>query len=204
MSPRIIDCVQGSPEWIAARLGIATASNFHAILAKGEGKTRASYMRKLAAEVITEEEGESFRSPELERGHTMEVFARLEYSFMTETVPQLVGFVRNGDAGCSPDGFVDDRGMVEFKSKRADLLIDVLFKDKFPGEHIAQTQGGLWVCEREWIDLCIYWPKMPLFVKRAQRDEPYIAGLAKEVASFNQELADMVGRLRRYGERIAA
>ena len=35
---KIIDCAQGTPEWLTARAGIATASNFAAILSKGKGK----------------------------------------------------------------------------------------------------------------------------------------------------------------------
>ena len=38
MTVEIIDCVQGSPEWFQARLGIPTASCFKDVQAKGEGK----------------------------------------------------------------------------------------------------------------------------------------------------------------------
>ena len=48
----IIEHWQGSPEWLAARFGIPTASNAAAITAGGEGKTRDEYMRKLAGEEI--------------------------------------------------------------------------------------------------------------------------------------------------------
>lgn len=204
MSPVIFDCLQNSPEWFAARLGIPTSSMFSAILAKGEGKTRRSYLYKLAAEVITKEPTESFTSGVLDRGHAMESDARNDYALMKDVEPQLVGFVRNGDKGCSPDSFIGEQGLLEIKTKRGDLLVDVLFKDVFPAEHKAQTQGALWVCEREWIDLCVYWPKMPLFIKRAYRDEFYIAGLAREVEDFNEELAKTVDQIRRYGERRAA
>jgi hypothetical protein len=37
--------IQGSPEWLQARCGNATASEFASILAKGEGKMRAAYLR---------------------------------------------------------------------------------------------------------------------------------------------------------------
>lgn len=45
MGVEIFNCEQGSDAWHEARRGIVTASNFSKILAKGEGKTRATYMR---------------------------------------------------------------------------------------------------------------------------------------------------------------
>ena len=35
MSPEIIDCEQGTPEWFAARAGIPTASEFSTVLSEG-------------------------------------------------------------------------------------------------------------------------------------------------------------------------
>ena len=71
-------------------------------------------------------------------------------------------------------------------------------------EHKAQVQGTLWISKREWWDLPVYWPRMPLFVKRAYRDEPYIQRLATEVDRFNAELDEVVAQIRRRGEAAAA
>lgn len=200
MSIEILDCEQGSEQWHRARLGLPTASMFSAILAKGEGKTRRAYMNKLAAEIITDELGESFTTPAMERGKIMEEEARSLYAFTTDAELVQVGFIRNGPVGWSPDSLIGKEGALEIKTQRADLLIDTILKDEFPSEHKAQCQGGLWVGQREWIDLCVYYPKMPTFVKRAYRDEPYIKTLASEVDRFRGELAELVERIRRYGE----
>jgi hypothetical protein len=45
---------------------------------------------------------------------------------------------------------------------------------------------------------------MPMFVKRAERDEKYIDMLMTELARFNDELQAMVARVRAYGQRAAA
>jgi CRISPR/Cas system-associated protein Cas7 (RAMP superfamily) len=200
----VIDCLQGSDEWHRARLGLPTASKFSAVLAKGEGKTRRAYMLQLAAEIITEELGESFTTPAMDRGKMMEEEARSLYQFTTEADLTQVGFIRNGPVGWSPDSLIGNSGALEIKTQRADLLIDTILKDVFPSEHKAQCQGGLWVGEREWIDLCVYYPKMPTFVKRTYRDEPYIKNLASEVDKFRGELADLVEQIRRYGEMAEA
>jgi len=204
MAVEIIECQQGTPEWFQARLGLPTASMFSAILAKGEGKTRKSYMNKLAAEIVTGELGEIFSAPAMERGKIMEDEARAFYSFMKSADPLQVGFVRNGNVGWSPDSLIAVDGALEIKTQRADLLIETILKDEFPSEHKAQCQGGLWVGEREWIDLCVYWPKMPPFIKRAYRDEPFIKTLTAEVDRFASELSRLVEQVRRFGEGIAA
>lgn len=195
----IIDCEQGSPEWRQFRLGIPTASMFSAILAKGEGKTRATYMRRLAGEIITGQPAETFRSLEMERGTEMEAGARDTYAAMVGVELTKAGMFRNHLAGCSPDALVGDNGLLEIKTKKPELLIAVIDSGKFPSEHVAQCQGALWVCEREWIDLLVYYPGMPMFVKRAPRDEEYIAKLADEVARFNDELANLVNGIRSLG-----
>lgn len=206
MTIELFDFAQNSPEWFAARCGLPTASNFSAILAKGEGKTRKSYLNKLAAEIITGEPGESFTTQAMERGREMEAEARDLYEFLTDEPAHPVGFIKNGNKGASPDRLIGPNGGLEIKTQRGDLLVETLLANKFPSEHKAQVQGNLWVCEREWWDLVVYWPRMPMFRIRAYRDEAYIANLAAEVERFNADLQETVALIRRYGkvEAIAA
>ena len=199
MPSETINCEQGSDEWFKARLGIPTASMFSAILAKGEGKTRRSYMNKLAAEIITGEVGEQFATQAMERGKVMEDEAREFYSFTHGSQLDRVGFVRSAIAGWSPDSLIGADGALEVKTQRADLLIETILANNFPPEHKAQCQGGLWVGELEWIDLIVYWPKMPPFIRRAYRDEIYIKNLATEVAAFKEQLDVLVDLIRKTG-----
>jgi predicted phage-related endonuclease len=206
--PQIIECEQNSPEWYAARAGIPTASEYATIMAKGRGgdesKTRRTYLLKLAGEVLTGVPTEGYSNAHMERGHAMEEEVRAAYQFETGNEPDQVGFIRSGDTGCSPDSLIGKSGMLEIKTKLPHLLIDCLLKDNFPPEHRAQCQGALWVAEREWIDIAVYWPGLPLFVKRAHRDEEYINQIASAVAQFNEELAEIVAKVRNYGMRVAA
>lgn len=210
---KIIDCEQGSPEWYGARLGLPTASMFATVLAKGRdgekdakaSKTRAEYMRKLAGEIITGEPMENYANGHMERGKAMEDEARDLYAFLSDEPLQRVGFILSQRTGCSPDSLVGDRGMLEIKTALPHILIDKLLRGEFPPEHKAQCQGNLWVAEREWIDLQIFWPKLPPFIIRAQRDEAYIGNLAGAVHQFNAELHELVERIRAYeGRREAA
>lgn len=204
---KIIDCQQGTPEWHAARAGIPTASEFSTVLAAkgkeadGKSKTRRAYIRKLAGERITGEPAESYSNAYMERGHTVEPQAREDYAFIHDVEPQIVGFVTTDDgmAGCSPDSLIGEAGALEIKSAAPHILLDHMLKGDFPAEHKPQTQGVLWVAERDWIDLIAYWPKMKPFIVRAGRDEAYIADLAKAVAIFNEEVAAVVEQYQRYG-----
>jgi hypothetical protein len=197
---QIIECDQGSEAWFRARMGIPTASEFHTVMAKGKGgepsKTRRTYMLKLAGEVLTGEPMDSFSNGHTERGKEMEPDARNLYAFMRDCEPQLVGFIRSGQKGCSPDSLVGANGMCEIKTKLPHLQVDCLLNDRVPPEHKAQCQGALWVAEREWIDFVSYWPGLPLFVTREHRDEEYIAKLAAAVDEFNDELAAVVEQVR--------
>ena len=195
------DIAQGSPEWIEIRRGIPTASSFQCLMAKSvDRKGRATYLRRLAAELITGEVGEGFTSGPLERGKEMEPEARAAYALLTDAEPRLVGFARDMalGAGASPDALLGDDGLLELKTQRADLLIETILKDEFPSEHYAQVQGGLLVTGRKWADICVYWPKLPLFIKRTFRHEPYLAELQKAIAEFRTDLDAMVKRVRAY------
>lgn len=201
---RIVDCVQGTPEWHAVRIGIPTASEFKTIIGvKKDARdkvTRRNYMQRIVGEIITGELTETYSNGHMERGKAMEDEARDYYAFTRDVEPQRVGFIINGPKGCSPDSLIGTDGVLEVKTKLPHLMVDCLLKDEFPSEHKAQCQGALWIAEREWVDIACYWPRMPMFVKRARRDEEYIKGLAQAVDEFNAELAEMVERVRRFGE----
>lgn len=203
MSLEIFDCEQGSSDWLRCRLGLPTASRFGDVLSKGKGATesltRARYLRTLAAEIITGEPGEEFSTPAIERGKAMEAEARRTYAFVYDATPELIGFVKNGRAGCSPDALLGKNGLLEIKTKRGDILIEALLKDEVPPEHMPQIQGALWVTEREFCDLVCYWPGLPLFVKKVPRNEKYIGLLAAQVSRFCEELDAIVDRVKRYG-----
>lgn len=190
------DIEQGTPEWFAVRAGIPTASCFKDILSKGAGKTRRTYMLKLLGERLTGELQEPYTNAHMERGKVMEAEARTMYEFQTDLNAEEVGFIRNGEKGCSPDSLIGESGMLEIKTKLPHLQLDVLDKGNLPADHVAQVQGQLWVAEREWCDFVSYWPKLPLFVYRVTRDEEYIKTLADAVDSFNEELAKLEQKMR--------
>lgn len=196
----IIQCEQNSPEWLQARLGIPTASQFATVMAKGvkggQSKTRQTYLYKLLGERLTGEPAENYTNAHMERGHLMEAEARAAYAILTDSEPELVGFIRNGDKGASPDSLLGDNGLLEIKTKLPHLQLAVLEADAVPPEHIAQIQGQIWIAEREWADFASYWPKLPLFHKRVYRDDVYIKSMEAAVRQFNEELSALEAKYR--------
>lgn len=203
MAPRIIECQQGEPEWFAARLGLPTASEFATILAKGKdgGKslTRKTYMMKLAGEILTGEPMETYSNQHMERGKEWEAEAREAYELMKDVDTQQVGFIVNGDKGCSPDSLIGTDGGLEIKTALPHIQVERLLRGDLPPEHRAQVQGNIWVCEREYWDFVSYCRGLPLLIVRVPRDDGFIATLAGAVKAFNEELAETVKTVRQYG-----
>lgn len=208
----IFDAIeQGSEAWHRARMGVPTASDFKTVLAQGKdgggsatSVTRKRYMRTLAVEKITGEPRENYENGYMTRGKILEPEARQLYAMVYRVEPRVVGFVLNRtmNVGYSPDSFIGEDGLLEIKTG-TDAMIDVIERDVFPAEFKMQCQGGLYVTGRQWIDLCLYWPGMPLVVKRAYRDDACCAEIAGGLVRFNIELAQLVQAIRRYGEPAA-
>lgn len=195
---------QGTDEWLRVRAGIPTASMFGALADRGEGKTRRTYMLKLAGEILTGEPMANFSNQHTRRGHYQEEEARQLYAFMRGVDVDTVGFIRNGDKGGSPDGLVGEDGGVEIKTKLPHLHLDVLLKNEVPEEHLPQVDGLIFVAEREWWDFSSYCRGLKPFIKRVYRDEERIKKLASAVDRFNNELADIVEQVRRGSEPVDA
>ena len=204
----VFACDQNSEAWHLNRLGIPTASQFKTVRASGKGGgesvTRRKYLFQLAGEIITGLPMENYASAYMERGHQMEDELRNHYAFLADVEPEQVGFIRNGRKGASPDSLVGKDGILEIKSNAPHILIELILKDEFPPEHKAQTQGQLWVSERDYVDIICGYTGMPPLIKRAYRDSLYIKQLSDAIDQFNEELDAVVEKLRAYSPSTSA
>lgn len=183
-----------SPEHAQARCGCATSSEFGSVIAKGEGKTRRAYLRRVVAEMLTGKPVETYRNGHMDRGNEQEPYGRMAYVARTGNMVDEVEFIRHPElaAGCSPDGLIRDDGGLELKSVIASVQIETILAGGYPAEHKPQVQGNLWITKRQWWDFGSFCADMPneslrLYVYRVERDEPYIAKLEAEVRSFLRE-----------------
>lgn len=202
------ELIQGSPEWLQARLGHVTASRFKDVLAKvknGEAASRRNYRVELAVQRLTGQIAESYTNGAMQWGTQTEPDARDAYAFATDSQVEQCGFLHHPDlewVGCSVDGLVGEDGGIEIKCPfQSAVHVDTLLGG-VPSEHVPQIQGAMWVTGCKWWDFVSFDPRMPtncqLFIKRVYRDETYIADLAGAVAQFLDELNDLTEKLRRY------
>ena len=209
------EIIQGSDEWKALRLGKVTASRVADVVARtktGYGASRANYAAQLIAERLTGVAAESYTNAAMQHGTDTEPEARSAYEFYYGVTVEQVAFVPHptiADAGCSPDGFVGDDGLVEIKCPQTATHLETLLGQSVPGKYEAQMQFQMACTDRSWCDFVSYDPRMPesmrLFVKRIHRDESRITELETEVAAFLSELSAKIVQLESlYGEKAAA
>lgn len=182
---KIINCEQGTPEWYEARLGIPTASNFSKLVtsAGATSKTFSDYAFDLASQILVDEQDPPVSTWQMQRGTDLEPYARDEYQARVLALVEEVGFCRHDDDNCgySPDGFVGDDGLVEFKCVNQVSLTKILYKNEMPTTYFQQVQGGLYVTDRKWCDFVVYHPEFThgrdMFIKRIYRNEEFIKSL---------------------------
>lgn len=194
---------QGSAQWIAARLGLPTASQFSRILTPRTLKPSASaerYLWELLAERIIGQPANDASTKFMERGKAMEAQAVAFYELQRGVDTRRVGFVTRDDGlvGCSPDRFVGDDGLLEIKCASAAVHVGALLGG-VTDEYRAQVQGQLWITGRQWCDLLYFNPEMPPVLTRMERDPEFIAALSQAVGSFAERLADGAHRLAEAG-----
>ena len=207
MIPELIQVEQGSPEWLEARLGLATASRFKDILTTiktGESAARRNYKAELVVERLTGQLGDRYSNKYMEYGTETEPLARLEYILKSGNSVDEAGFFQHPslEAGASPDGLVSQDGLIEIKCRQIANHLQMLHVNEVSPEYIPQIQGQLWITGRKWCDFVSFVPELPenaqLFTKRVLRDEAYITKLAQEVEQFLQEVAAEVAFVKGY------
>jgi hypothetical protein len=180
---RIDQNEQGSPEWLAARLGIPSASMFAKLVTtKGIWSASAdAYINQLVAERLTGEREEVFQSHHMLRGTELEPDARDLYSLISDAEVTEVGFCLHDtlSAGCSPDGLIGEDGGLEIKCAAPSTHVEYLRGGVLPSKYKQQVMGCLWITGREWWDFVSYHPTMKPLIVRVERDEEYIAALEK-------------------------
>ena len=178
---RLIDCEQGSDEWIAARLGVPSASMFGKIITtQGKWSTQAdAYINQLVAEKLTGEQTYVYQNEHMARGTELEPEARAMYEFIKEVEVNEVGFCLHDtlNAGCSPDGLIAEDGGLEIKCPAPATHVEYLKAGVLPSKYKQQVMGCLWITGREWWDFVSYHPTMKTLIVRVERDEEYIAAL---------------------------
>lgn len=189
---------QQTPEWFAARLGKATGSRISDIVAKtktGYASSREDYMFQLVVERLTGINTVSFSSPAMQWGVEQEEYARAAYEAHMGVLVTEVGSIdhpRIAMSSASPDGFVNDDGMIEVKCPMTKNHLNMFLGQPIAKAYKDQMMWQMAVTGRKWVDYVSFDPRCPaglqLFIQTVERDDEYIAGLELEVMKFLSEV----------------
>jgi hypothetical protein len=200
----IHDMPQGGLEWLEARLGIPTSSNFEKIVTPtGKLSTQSrAYAHYLVTEVLLQRQLDNIDNLEwIARGKEMEPQAVKMYEFQQECETRAVGFISTDDGmvGCSPDRLVlGASGGVEIKCPAPHTHVGYMV-DGRGDKYKPQTQGQMLVAEFDFVDFWSYHPELPPVLERTYRDEQYIATLSKALNQFNDMRLEMLEKVRAKG-----
>lgn len=211
-------------EWIAARTGCITASEFGRFVdLSGELRTgempRTYIAEKLFEKWTGRQKPVDFFDVAVNNGIIVEekaaAFAALEYGLDIKHV----GFVSNDDetVGASPDGLIgfgyllDDKPSeiakvqigatgIEIKCPALCTHIKWLLEGKLPNEHLCQVQGSMFVTGcKQWhflsYPLACYMDGFPPLHLIVERDEKWQAKFASSLVKFQAQLAKGMEKL---------
>lgn len=200
------DLEQGGPEWLAARLGLLTASQMHLIvtptLKEASNEKERAHLFELAAQRISQYVEPSYVGDAMLRGQAEEIEARRYYEHNFAPVEE-VGFIVNrrwGFAiGYSPDGLVGDDGLLEVKSRKQSLQVRTILEhvhdhksQTIPPEFMLQCQTGLLVSERAWLDFISFSGGLPMAVIRVWPDELMQSAIVSAATAFETRIAKRI------------
>lgn len=211
----LINCLQGSTEWHAARCAAITASRAAdaiSVLSRKSGDkspgdpTAASdkYAYDLAFERISGVPyGEPIKAWTLERGHELEKIARMEYESRTGNLASESGVMLTDDRlfGYSTDGLVGEDGLIEIKCPIDSVKIMEMLTTFDVSEYMHQMQLGMWISNRKWCDFIQYVPALEhvgkdLFYLRVQRDDNFIDDMVAKLLAFEKRVTQYENMLR--------
>lgn len=177
----------------------ALAAALPAVLAPAKGDTARSYLAALAAERITQCVEPTFTNDDMWRGIEEEPRARDFYAKQRGVEVRETGFmVRNFGGGVrlgySPDGLVGDDGLIEVKAPRQKKQLLTVLSGQVPPDNMAQTQTGLLVTRRKWLDFITWHGGMHFYVIRVLPDERWQTAITEAVKHAEEVMTDMTDR----------
>lgn len=193
---------QGTEAWMQKRRGKLTASRMSDAMAKPETAARKNYIAQLVAERLTGQIAPSFCNDAMAHGTEYEPIARAEFEIFTGHDVSIIDFVDHPSlewCGASPDGLIDDDGLIEIKCPSTATHIDYLLGQKPPAKYVPQMALQLICTGRKWVDFVSFDPRMPakhrLFVVRYAPND--LEKYNEAATLFLADVADTIERLNR-------
>ncbi|WP_241597745.1 lambda exonuclease family protein [Rosenbergiella epipactidis] len=190
---------QRTDDWFAARCGRITASRLADVMAKtksGYSASRKNYMMELICQRLTGKVEQGFTSVPMIRGTELEPVAREMYVLnQFDAEVKEVGFILHpviDGFGASPDGLVNDDGLIEIKCPNTATHLETMRTGKPKREYLLQMHAQMMCTGRKWCDFVSYDDRLPqdlaYFETRIHQNDELVKEIEVEIASF---LSDM-------------
>jgi len=189
------DIEQNTDAWLQLRKGHFTASAFNDLFMKPETAGYRNCIAKVAYERKTNEllPEKSFSNMYTDIGHEREQQARDQYMMETFSIVKNGGFCEIDEwVGCSPDGLVDNNGLIQIKCPKFSTIAFYKQNKKLPIDYDRQMQGELWVTDREWNDYYVFYPMITPFTIRLYRNDFLIKEIEKKVEEAKVEVLKLI------------
>lgn len=187
---------QRTPEWHAARIGRVTGSIAGAVLGVSPNMTREQALRTLVRDAhgAERENADFIENTILAHGRHYEDGALWEYEMETGNTVQECGFFPLGDwSGASPDGLIDDDGILEIKTpwgKRKQETPAFKTLEEQP-HYYAQMQIEMLAAGRNWGHLW-QWTAYGHRLDKVTLDQPWCDENMPRLHQFWAELQDAI------------
>jgi len=192
---------QGEQAWLDIRKGKLTSSHATAVATAKTGLK--TYCYEIVLKMFSSGENEGYTNEHMQRGNDLEDEARAIFELETGHKVVQVGFIEENERiGSSPDGLIDDDGLIEIKCKSDKNFVEQAIEgvDGIESNYRWQMQDQMLVSGRKWCYFVCYNPnfKEPLLIYRIERDEEMIEklklGKIKGVAMINEYVKKFNGR----------
>jgi hypothetical protein len=198
---KIIEVQQNSLEWLVARAGIPTASEFDNLLTPKfeprKGQMPESYLAQKLAERWIGGPLPSFQTLDMDFGRVLEEEAKPFYTFQFNEEITSVGIITTDDGkiGASPDGLIGDCGGIEIKCPEAKTHCKYLMAGKLPDDYVLQVHGSMFVTGRSWWKFLSYRRRFPAYATTIERDEKIMDVIGETLYAFCERLDAAYARL---------
>lgn len=201
---KILDVAQGSVDWMQARAGIPTASEFDNLISPTwkirTGEMPKSYLAAKLAEAWLGGPLIGFNVFDVDQGRILEEEARpwLELELNTEISRVGLCVTDSGRVGCSPDGIVFDEAHncgVEIKCPQPTAHVKYLLSGEVPPEYLAQIHGGMYVTGFESWKFLSYRRGFPKLLLEIERNNDIAETIHSAVSQFLEQFDAAMERL---------
>lgn len=164
----VISVHQQTPEWYQSRIGKLTASNMAAAISylkNGKESTeRAKLKMLIVAERLTDIIAPHYVTEAMAWGIATEAEAKEAAAKLIGLDIKPCGFYDHPEIdnfGATPDGLLDDDGLIEIKCPTTTTHLSWLLENKVPEQHKPQMSAQLLCTGRRYCQFMSYDPRVP-------------------------------------------